>query len=1072
MFFYYICCDCSNEVSLWAIIGLTCTVNRCPKSIMMKKLFCLLIAVMSLCCATAQITTSSLRGVVKNTSDETLGGATVVLIHPESEQTYAVFTDTEGRYAIHGIRPAESYRLEVSYVGYHPLEIYPFTLRVGDARQENFTLKTNTAIDEVVVVGNKGAVGSVGNKYNESLISQLPTVSRSLYDVVRLNPQAMVQKSGGVSYGGVANRYNAFMINGMANNDMYGLSSSGTNGGLSNANPVALDAIEQLEVVVASYDVRMSGFGGGAVNAITKSGTNSFKGTAYTYYHNQDFYGTTPGRNISERTKLQDQTARTHGVTFGGPIVKNKLFFFVSGEYNINTSPSSYYSGYDGAKIDNSDLDRISVRYKALTGYDGGGVGRRNVQQKSVTLLANIDWHINDRTRLAASYSFLDARAEEYANSLTSFTFNGSGYANYSDAHYLGLSLESRMSDHIHNTLRVGFSRVGDGRAPDVEGALPSVIVKNTGENKGVTVNIGNNRYAGINALTQSVVTLSDDLIMDLGAHSLMFGMHHELYNIHNQYIANAYGTYTYNSVEEFEQDLAAVYEYNYTDPSVTGTTTWGPRFKASELNFYVQDSWQLGDGFQLMYGLRATLPLIFNAPTPNEEFNAGAIASTYDVRIGDVPKAQVLLSPRVGFSWSKNFDNARLKIDGGAGIFTGQVPFVWIVNNYSNTGVEQKGLRLTGRSDGGQIVESAAKFSTTPSPTTLSNTVQTLNAMNRKFRYPQNFKANISAELTTSDGWSAGVGMLYTKTLHNALFRNLAIEPTGEVIYAAGEEGAMPLFEKSVKDYSAVYYLDNTSKGYSYSIAADVSKSFGFGLSLAASYIFGRAYSVCDVPSTSSSSNWNRTYGLDLNDLPLSVSAYDTPHKVSFVATYAKRYSPLFDVTASLVYQMVSGQRYSLCFGETADFNNDGVFGSTLMYIPTEADLAIMRFADGSSAQKWNDYIEQNRYLRKNRGSFAQRNAMQAPMEHTIDVHLAHGFYFRRSSSRKVELSLDIVNFGNMICRDWGARYSVGSWRVMPVTVAEVEEGQPVYRFTSGDLTPDDLLSRWHMQLGVRVIF
>ena len=274
------------------------------------------------------------------------------------------------------------------------------------------------------------------------------------------------------------------------------------------------------------------------------------------------------------------------------------------------------------------------------------------------------------------------------------------------------------------------------------------------------------------------------------------------------------------------------------------------------------------------------------------------------------------------------------------------------------------------------------------------------------------------------------------------------------------------------MKDYSAVYYLDNTSKGYSYSVAGTLSKSFDFGLSLAASYIFGRAYSVCDVPSTSSSSNWNRTYGLDLNNQPLSISSYDVPHKVSLVATYTKRYAPLFDVTASLIYQMTSGQRYSVCFGETADFNNDGVFGSTLMYIPTEADLVNMRFVDNGAAQKWNEYINQNGYLRKNRGSFAERNAMQAPAEHTIDLHLAHGFYLGKASSRKVEVSIDVMNLGNMLCRHWGVKYNVGSWRMQPVTVAAVEENEPVYRFTGGELTPDDLLSRWHMQLGVRVVF
>ncbi len=1040
----------------------------------MKKLACLLVAMLSLVSVMAQVTTASLRGVVKNQSNEVLIGATVVLSHPITGQSYAVAADSHGRYSLHGIRPSDGYVLEVSYVGYQTHESEPLTMRVGDVRVEDVVLHEAATLDAVVVTTKGVQTGDVAEKFDDEFISKMPTVSRSLYDVVRLMPQAVATKSGGMSYGGVANRYNSFMVNGVANNDMYGLSSSGTNGGLSNANPVALDAIEQIEVAVASYDVRMSGFGGGAINAITKSGTNELRGSAYTYYNNQDFYGTTAGRDVADRKRLDDQSTQIYGVTLGGPIVKNKLFFFVSGEYNLDSSPSSYYLGYEGVSLDRAELERVSARYKALTGYDGGGTGLRDVQQRSGSLLATLDWHINDRNRLSASYSFLDARAEEYANSLASFTFNGSGYANYSTAHHLALSLESRISDRVHNTLRVGFSRVGDGREPDVEGDLPSVIIRNGGTTGGVSINIGNNRYAGVNSLTQNVLTITDDVIFECGSHSLTAGMHHEFYNIHNRYLANAYGTYTYNTIEDFERDLASVYEYNYTDPAVTGTTTWGPRFKAAELNLYLQDRWALGRGLQLTYGLRATLPLIFNKPTPNDGFNSSDIARKYGIRIGDVPEAQLLFSPRVGLSWTRDYESGRLTMDGGVGIFTGQVPFVWIVNNYSNTGVEQKGLRLTAKTDGGQIVESAAPFAVKPSPTTQSNTRFMLNAMNSKFRYPQNLKATFAVGFQTEDGWSLRAEALYTKTLYNAVFRNMAIERTDESIYLADGNAlsALPLSRTTTKDYSAVYYLDNTSRGYSYSLSGSVAKNFSWGLSLMASYIFGHSYAVCDVPSTSSSSNWSRTYALDLNDVPLSFSAYDVPHKVSLTASYHKRYARMFDVSAGLVYQMTSGQRYSLCFGESVDFNGDGAYGSTLMYVPTEAEMQSMRFADAESRERWNDFIEADSYLRARRGSFTERNAVQAPAEHRIDLHLAHGFYFGAKTDRKVEVSLDVMNLGNLICRHWGAYYNVSGVRLQPVTVSAVEDGEPVYRFTGAKPSADDLLSRWSMQLGARIVF
>ncbi|MBR2628782.1 MAG: TonB-dependent receptor, partial [Alistipes sp.] len=778
----------------------------------MKKLLSLLMVLLCLE-VSAQITTASLRGAVTDSANKPLAGAAVLLQQSKTGVEYYAIVNRDGRYSIHGIKPDDGYVLTVEFIGYESYKVQDVVLRLGETLNENVVLKESAvSLDEVVVASQTVKSAGVTENFDKQQIEKLPTVSRSLYDVVRLMPQSNAVRGGGMSFGGVSNRYNAFMVNGVANNDMYGLSSSGTHGGLSNANPVALDAIEQIEVAVASYDVRRSGFGGGMINAITKSGTNSFTGRAYTYYNNQDFYGTTAGRDVEHREKLEQQSSRIHGVTFGGPIVKDKLFFFVSGEYNINSSPSSHYLGFDGVALQQSELDRVSARYKALTGYDGGGYSRRDVERMSLSLLANVDWYINKENRLSASYSFLDAQAEEYANSLSSFTFVGSGYANYSSVHHLSLSLESRLADDLHNTLKVGLSRVEDGRKPDVEGSMPSVIIKNTGTTGGVTLNIGNNRYAGVNSLKQNVLTLTDNLIWERGAHSVVFGMHHEMYNIHNKYLANSLGTYTYNSIEDFERDMAAMYEYNYTDPAVTGTTTWGPRFKAAEFNVYAQDSWDLGRGLQLTYGVRATLPVIFNTPTPNSSFNSGDIASKYGVRIGDVPETQLLLSPRVGLTWRKYYDEGVISVEGGAGIFTGQVPFVWIVNNYSNTGVEQKGLRLTAPMQDGKVVESANPFTTEPSPTSLSNTSFMLNAMNRKFRYPQNFKANAVVEYSTRDGWVLRAEALYTKVLQGAVFRNLAVENTGDVVYAAPAAGAVPMMKRVQSDYSAIYYMDNTS--------------------------------------------------------------------------------------------------------------------------------------------------------------------------------------------------------------------------------------------------------------------
>lgn len=1036
------------------------------RSVGVMKRFLTIIFSLFICLdAAAQITTASLRGAVTDGKGEPLVGATIVLRQSEAGLSYSAISGNEGRYAIHGIRPAEGYTLEVDFLGYAPLR-QELTLRVGESLHKNITLSEDAqSLDAIVVEAEPALRQGVTRHFGEEEIASMPTVSRSLYDLIRLSPHAMANKGGGMTYAGVANRFNAFMVDGMANNDMYGLSSSGTNGGLSNANPVSLDAIAQIEVAVAPFDVRISGFNGGSVNAITKSGTNTLSGSAYTYYNNQDFYGTPKGK-----LPVENQTTQTYGFTIGGPIVKDKLFFFLSGEYALNTSPSAYYFGYEGSHLISEELDRISARYKALTGFDGGGYLRRDVEERSANVMAKLDWNINARNTLSLSYSFLDARSEGYGNSVESFTFAGSGYANYSSAHYLAAVWESQLSHAVHNSLRIGYSRVGDGRDADKGGGLPSVIVRNTGTTDNVTINIGTNRYAGINDLKQNVVVVTDDLILDAGAHSLTIGMHHEIYDIHNRYIANSYGTYTYNSIEDFEQDRAAIYEYNYTDPEVAGSTTWGPHFKAAELNFYAQDSWDLGHNINLKYGVRATLPLIFNAPTPNAEFNSSAIAKQHGIRIGDVPRSQLLLSPRVALSWMRHYNQGTLQLSAGAGVFTGQVPFVWIVNNYSNTGVEQKGVKLVASAG-----ESAAPFTMSPSLPAESNTSQMLNAMDGDFRYPTVFKTNLTAEFTSRNGWKARFDALYTKTIHSARFRNVAVEPTGEWLQLTESDSphkSLPMFKRATSDYTAIYYMDNTSKGYSYSLAAELSKSFSFGLSLSASYIFGHSYSVCDVPSTSSSTNWTRGYAIDLNDETLAISAYDIPHKFTFAASYHKRYAPLFDVTVGLVYQMVSGQAYSLCFGEGTDINGDGVFGSTLMYIPTSEEMQSLQFADAESGKRWETFIAADDYLSSHRGGFAERNAMRTPTEHHLDMHLSHGFYFGKASRRKVEISIDVINLANLICNDWGKVYNVAGWRQQPVKIERQENNQPVYRFTSSTLTTDDILSRWHMQIGARIVF
>ncbi|MBP3482477.1 MAG: TonB-dependent receptor [Alistipes sp.] len=1050
----------------------------------MKRLFLItVILAVGILGAAAQVTTSSLGGVVADAAGNKLQGASVVARHLPSGSEYGVATDRNGRFSIQGMRTGGPYTVEISYIGYGTVEIRDVVLELGNMFEIAPVLKENNELDAVTVVSsaadrfNASKTGAASN-YSAKTIADTPTVSRNIYDITRLSPLAQSPKFGGVSFGGANNRYNSFLIDGLANNDMYGLTSTGTNGGLTSANPVPLDALDEIQVVVAPFDVRQSGFTGGGINAVTKSGTNEFKGTAYVYYNNRDFYGTTAGKNVVGRTKLSEQSTQIYGATLGGAIVRDKLFFFLNGEFTLDNYPSSYYPGAGGA-VSIAEAERIAARFKTLTGYDGGGYGQRNVDRTSGSLIARLDWNINGRNTLSVRYNFIDGRKDEYANTAMSFLFGGAGYTSVSRSHMIGAELNSRIGDNLHNELRIGYGNVTDGR--ETERLLPCVIIQGLGQSERATAYIGTDRYAGANSLDQHTVTVTDNLTWRTGNHAVTFGTHNEFYRSHVVYVANSLGTYTYNSLEDFENDRASVYTYNYTDETVTGSKTWGPTFNAVQFGLYVQDNWTPSMRFSLTYGLRADIPVIFGAPTVNERFNRSETAAKHGVRVGDVPRLQVLWSPRAGFRWYAD-SGRRTLIRGGAGLFTGRVPFVWIVNNYSNTGVEQKGITRRATTDEhGNIVVPAESFSVHPPTTDESTLNPSIQVLDKHFRYPQVFRANLAVEQTVGNGWHFMVEGLFGKTINNAVFENLTLSDDGQRIYAVDKASASAantsIYYKADKSYSSIYYTTNTDRGYSYSVTASVVKSFRFGLDVAASYTFGHSYALCDATSSAQASNWGRTYAVNSDSPALSYSLFDSPHKLTAQVSYSRRYAKYFGSTLSLVYQMYSGARYSLCYGENVDLNGDGYSGNTLMYIPTKGELEKMSFADETSKEAWNDFIEKDAYLRSHRGRYSERNVFQTPMEHRLDLHFAQDFYFGAKTERKLQITLDIMNMGNMFDRDWGAYYSVSNSKLTPVRItALTDDGDgnktPVYQFTGADYTRNDILSRWHMQLGVRVVF
>ena len=1022
----------------------------------MRKLFTTLFFTLLPYFVWAQVTTASIAGTVTDSNNSALAFASVIATHVATGTNYGTSTNIEGKYHLDGLKVGGEYIVTFSCVGYKNSTVDSIYPALGETLQLNSVLHDQPSIDSVVVVGDY----KPHSNFSSHDIESMPTVSRSIYDIARLSPYAATQQEGGVAIGGANSRYNSFYIDGIVNNDMYGLTASGTNGGLASANPIPLDALEQIQVVVAPFDVRQSGFTGGGINAVTKSGTNTFTGTAYAYYTDNNLYG----KGVNS-TPLAKQNSLTYGASMGGAIVKNKLFYFVSAENSFDHSPSSYHIGDPNCKVSEEDAKIISDHYKSLTGYDGGGYGKRNIERNTVSILARLDWNISDKHNLAVRYNYLDAGKDEHINSASTLLFGGSGYTSVSTTHSVMTELDSRINPSLYNSLRVGYTRVIDGR--DTDSKTPFVTIDHIRDGENTAVKIGTDGMACSNSLAQNSITITDHLSIHKGSHNITLGTHNEIFTAKVLFVSNALGAYTYDTMQDFLDSKPSMFQQ--TIPIGDAST----RINTAQFGLFAQDEVWI-NSLQLTYGLRADIPVIFNTPRENSAFNSSAIAQQYGVATNSKPKSHILLSPRIGFKWYIG-GNSNLVLRGGSGIFTGRIPFVWITNCYSNTGMTQTGYTLYG--------ESIPPFGISPSGSAGTSANPVIYVADRKFRMPQSFKTNLAFE-TTLRGWKMTLEGIYAKSINDISIRNIVAADNGAKLYAVNDalangNNTTTFYDSSAKkSFSSIYLLENEKRGYSYNLSAMVEKQFLFGLQFTASYTFSQSYTVNDGVSSSAPSIWGKSYATASNSKQLTHSVFEVPHKVTAQLSYSKRYGSIFGSTVSLVYQGYSGMRYSPTYYKNGiDVNGDTYRGNSTIYIPTEAELAAMNFETESQRTAFDDYIEQHRALKSNRGKYAERNCLIAPFEHHLDLHFAQDFYFSKHNSRKVQITLDVMNLTNIFNRNWGAVYFLDDWKLSPVEVTSLsDDGKgnktPNYRFVGGEISRNDLLSRWRIQLGVRVVF
>lgn len=1071
----------------------------------------------------AQITTSGITGKVTSQGEDVIG-ATVTAVHQPSGTLYRAVTNIDGRYTIQGMRVGGPYKVEITYVGHQPKVFNGVTLNLGETRNISCSIEEDSKeLQEIVVTGRAGLNATktgAATSMNAQQINDMPSITHGIADVARLNPQLTTTSSGVMSFAGTNNRYNQFLIDGAANNDVFGLAGTGTNGGQAGAQPVSMETIEQIQVNIAPFDVRQSGFTGGAINAITKSGTNQFHGSLYGYGYNQNLLGhhyrLADGSGYAPR--YQKEKDYNFGVTFGGPIVKNKLFFFVNYEKNNKSYPNLYAFGSDYSDVGKAEAESIYTKIVEMAKKQGvtypGVFTTEDIYTKSEKAGVKLDWNINEFNKASVRWSLVTAKRLNNAGSKSALNDNLYSYPFENNTNTFVAELQSRLSPVVSNEFRANYVRVRDKRA--VGAPFPSVMINNVGKG---SVNLGNERSSMANSLDQDVYTIEDNLTWYKGNHTFTFGTHNEIYDFSNLYIQDLYGTYIFQNPDKFNdyyKDYMAgnvdptkaylyQYRYGYANVDVTGDPRWKASFGAAQLGFYVQDKWDATDNFQFTYGLRMDIPIFFDTPTANKGFNEYAAQQGWNVKTNHKLSSTPMWSPRVGFRWDIA-NNRKYILRGGVGVFTGRIPFVWISNNYSNTGVQLTTYNVNNPKGIDLILDPNGQGANAQKLKAVTGN-QIVNVYDHNFKFAQNLRFNLGFDFELLGiNWTAEA--LYSKTLNDILYQNLAYEMSGKT-YAQvyGSKGVpvednRPLFQKRTNGtaFDNIYALSNTSKGYTVNLSLKAEKHFNFGLDLMASYTWTQSKSVNNGGSMVAESNWRYNYTYRNPNAPeLGNSAYNIPHRIQASAYYHLKYGKnnSWLTTLGLIYQAKSGSPYSLYY--YGDVNEDGANGNDLFYIPTDAQidkmifdetkfdnskngnrLIVKAFGEGFNGVLTQEmqrtllktWIGEDSYMSKHRGEYYKRYADNLPFEHHFDFHFGQKYSFKVAGQlNSVELTFDIINLGNLLNKDWGHTYGDG-FGIYSSPVNYMGGGH--YQFTGGRAarTYSELYSRWRGQIGLKYTF
>jgi len=1058
------------------------------------------------------VTTSSISGVVNDTDGQPMIGATVVALHIPSGTSYGASTDGTGAYRIPSMRVGGPYTVTASYVGYLPSVVNELTLRLGEVEQINFVLSTSsTELGEITVTGSSSSAGTnagSSTQISTELIETLPSLDNDIDDILKLTPQSRIYGDG-ISLAGMNNRYNAIYIDGAVNSDVFGLASSGTNGGQTGASPFSLDILEQLQVVLSPYDVTIGGFAGGGINAVTKSGTNTFKSTLYTYIRNENLVGETnrtyADRLGIEREKVAEFTQNTTGFSLSGPIKKDKAFFFTNVEIQNNETPVPYDLGTytnKAGRVSQADLTNLRNHLINQYGYDPGTFGSTSDNLEGLKLFGKLDLNINENNRLTLRHQY--TKAEQFnRNSGSSNTINYSNNGIYfpSTTNSTALELNTVFGTNASNNLILSYVTVRDDRDP-LGSDFPYVTIN---DEAGGSIRFGSEEFSTGNALDQDIFTITNNFKLYRGNHTITLGTHNEFYSIYNLFIRQNYGSYRFASLDDFlNGNPATDYDRSYSlVDNVTGDGSKGAAaFDAFQLGFYVQDEISVNSQLTVTAGLRVDIPIISDDPRIASDFNSSALPQMQagydiakDVTGGKAPDGQLMFSPRVGFTYLLDTEDRQV-LRGGVGVFTSRIPFVWPGAMFNNNGVTVGGMNE--RDINGPvnfIGDYTNQYSTPPgSPS------GQIDLFTKDFKYPQVLRGNIGFDFVLPGDIETTVEAMYTKTLNNITVTNVNSKPEVDFTWTGSPDNRKVYTRDSyVRNYSSgVYVASNTSEGYGYNLSASFAKRFNRGLYASFAYSFGDAYAVNEGTSSQNSSQWRGVVSVDGRNNPeLGRSDFAQGHRIISLLSYQKNWdnSPA-STTISLFINGGNATPFSYIIAGSGARNLNNEAGSTsrnrsLIYIPnSRSDINLIDYTAGgvtvTAAEQWarlNALIEDDKYLRNNRGSYAEKNGSWMPFATTFDLSLKQDVEFSvAGQNQRLQLSLDVINFANLINPDWGTRYSVpgdfNNYYLYQLEGYAADGTTPEFTYRGDGSTGKDRFdisnsgSRWQMRFGVRFMF